>query len=290
MKKSEPFLMQYFKSIITPTNVFKGKNLLTWPKMIFLFIFLIACMMMPTSIQMAKLTTFPFEFLFPRTAELITDDFVEKLSSTQVKDGKLVGIDSQYAEETGGNIIAIDQDNKYQMTGDDQTFGIKGYVNAVVFKEDYAVIAEDNGFGFQLYYPTNEEKYPFKIESKEDVLQYIGTLWYVQNKAFLLPILLLLLAGLYIAMNVLQFLFMSLVLWLTKKSNITDIRTFKEAANIVLNAAGLPSILAVIYGFIQFDVATLIMIQGLGTVLMIAFAFFRTGFKEKGLKVDSDKA
>lgn len=290
MKKSEPFLMQYFKSIITPTNVFKGKNLLTWPKMIFLFIFLIACMMMPTSIQMAKLTNFPFEFLFPKTAELITDDFADSLSSKQVKNGKLVGIDSQYTEETGGNVIAIDKDNKYQLTGEDQTIGIKGYANAIVFKEDYAVVAEENGFGFQLYYPMNEEKYPFKIENKEDVLQYIGTLWYVQNKAFLLPILLLLLAGVYTSMNVVQFLFMSFVLWLTKKSNITDIRTFKEAATIVLNAAGLPTILAVIYGFIQFDVATFIMIQGLGTVLMIAFAFFRTGFKEKRLKVDSDKA
>lgn len=290
MKKSEPFLMQYFKSIITPTNVFKGKNLLTWPKMIFLFIFLIACMMMPTSIQMAKLTNFPFEFLFPQTAELITDDFAKSLSSKQVKNGKLVGIDSQYTEETGGNVIAIDKDNKYQMTGEDQTIAIKGYENAIVFKEDYAVIAEENGFGFQLYYPMNEEKYPFKIENKEDVLRYIGTLWYVQNKAFLLPILLLLLAGVYTAMNVVQFLFMSLVLWLTKKSNITDIRTFKEAATIVLNAAGLPTILAVIYGFIQFDVATFIMIQGLGTVLMIAFALFRTGFKEKRLKIDSDKA
>ncbi|MEM5590855.1 DUF1189 family protein [Niallia circulans] len=281
MKKSEPFLMQYFKSIITPTNVFKGKNLLTWPKMIFLFIFLIACMMMPTSIQMAKLTNFPFEFLFPQTAELITDDFAKSLSSKQVKNGKLVGIDSQYTEETGGNVIAIDKDNKYQMTGEDQTIAIKGYENAIVFKEDYAVIAEENGFGFQLYYPMNEEKYPFKIENKEDVLRYIGTLWYVQNKAFLLPILLLLLAGVYTAMNVVQFLFMSLVLWLTKKSNITDIRTFKEAATIVLNAAGLPTILAVIYGFIQFDVATFIMIQGLGTVLMIAFAFLEQDLKKK---------
>ncbi|KAB7670685.1 DUF1189 family protein [Bacillus sp. B1-b2] len=281
MKKSEPFLMQYFRSIITPTNAFKGKSLLTWPKMFILFIFLIACMMMPTSIQMAKLTIFPFEFLFPNTSSLITDDFAQELSSKTIKDGKLVGLSEEFVEKNEENVIAVDVDNTFKKVGTDQKISVEGYKNAIIFKEDYALIAEDNGFGFQLFYPTNEEKYPFEIENKEDVMQYIGSIWYQQNKAMLLPILLSLIAGLYVAMNILQFLFMACVLWLTKRSNITHIRTFKEASNIVLNAAGLPTIVAVIYGFIQFDVATLIMIQSLGTVLMIAFAFFRTGFKER---------
>ncbi|HWJ79355.1 MAG TPA: DUF1189 family protein [Niallia sp.] len=284
MKKPEPFLMQYFRSIITPTNVFKGKNILTWPKMMILFIFIIACLMLPTSIQMAKLTSFPFEFLFPGTANLITEDFAKALSTKEIEDGKLVGLTSEYIEADDKDVIAIDVKDHFQLVGEDQTVSIEGYNNAVIFKEDYAIITNENGYGFQLFYPTNKEKYPFNIESKEDVMQYLGSIWYQQNKALLLPILLSLIAFLYIALNVLQYVFMSLVLWLTKKSNITHINTFKEASNIVMNAAGLPTILAVLYGFIQFDVATLIMIQSIGTVLMIAFAFFKTGFKEHGYK------
>lgn len=283
-KMTRPFLMNYFYSIMTPTNVFKGRKYLSWPKMLLIFIFLVACMMVPTSISMVRgVTGFHFEYLMPNVSGIINDEFAEELSAYKVINGTLEGSTEGFSIEQGNNLLAIDFQGEYEIEGSDQTFKVAEFDNAIVFTKDYIVVADENGFGFQLTYPTSD-RYPFEIESADDVLDYIGTIWYAQNKSFIFPIMVALVAVIFFIINIMQLIFMSVILWLTRKSQLTHISTFKEAFNLSLNSLGLPTMLAMLYGFFQFNIATMIAIQSLGAVLMLAFSFFRTRFNENYLE------
>lgn len=276
---TRPFLMNYFYSIITPTNMFKGRKYLTWPKILLIFVFLVACLMVPTSLSLVRMTGFQFEYLMPNVAGIINDDFAEKLSAYDVEDGVLTGDMEGFSIENHNDLLAVDFHGEYAIDGSNQRIEIVGYDNAIIFMEDYVAVIDENGFGFQLSYPTSDS-FPFQVETAEDVLDYISAIWFGQNKMFIFPLIAASIAGIFFIMNMMQLMFMALLLWLTRKSDLTNIATFKEAFNLSLNSLGLPTFVAMLYGFIEFNVATMLTIQSMGAVLMIAFSFFRTRFHD----------
>lgn len=276
--QKKPFLMEYFSSIITPRNIFIGRNYLSWPKILFIFIFSISCFILPISIQMAKMDTFPVEFLSPTIAELPGDAFIDTLSNYHLEDGELVGELAGYQEVEENNLLAIDYDNKYEVNGDNQQYQVEGYENVILFTKQELIITDSTGYGFKIDYRYGSDS-DFDIQSKESLINYIGHIWYTQNKVYIFPMMIVAVALVVATLSILQLFGMAFILWLTKKSNITRINSYKESANLVLNAAGIPTILAVIYGFIQFNIMIMFLIQSFGAVIFITLTFFKTKFR-----------
>lgn len=276
--KKKPFLMEYFGSIVTPSNIFNGRNYLSWPKILFIFIFSISCFILPITIQMAKMTSFPIEYLSPNMASLPDDAFVEVLSQYHLEEGILTGDKVGYSEVDGDNLLAVDFEDIYTVTGDNQKYQVEGFSNAILFTENELIITESTGYGFRIDYRYADDS-DFSISSKEDLLQYISHIWYTQNKVYIFPMMILAIVLVVATLSILQLFGMACILWLTKKSNITRINSYKESVNVVLNAAGIPTILAVLYGFMQFNIMIMFLIQSFGAVIFITLTFFKTKFR-----------
>ena len=86
-------------------------------------------------------------------------------------------------------------------------------------------------------------------------------------------------AFLLVAMNSILVIGAAFFLWLTKKSRLSTIGSFKESTNVILNALGAGSLVAMLAGFIGADIILMIGIQSLGMLLMLFLAFLKTRFK-----------
>lgn len=75
-------------------------------------------------------------------------------------------------------------------------------------------------------------------------------------------------------------LFAALFIWFTKRNQMSEIRSYKESLSLTLLALGLPTLFAAVIGIIYFDITVMMAIQSLGMVLMIAFTFIKTRFKQ----------
>ncbi|EAC9669803.1 DUF1189 domain-containing protein, partial [Listeria monocytogenes] len=86
-------------------------------------------------------------------------------------------------------------------------------------------------------------------------------------------------AFLLVAMNSILVIGAAFFLWVTKKSRLSTIGSFKESTNVILNALGVGSLVAMLAGFIGADIILMIGIQSLGMLLMLFLTFLKTRFK-----------
>ncbi|MGO2083106.1 hypothetical protein [Vagococcus sp.] len=79
----------------------------------------------------------------------------------------------------------------------------------------------------------------------------------------------------------------SFFIWLTRKNHLSNIKTFKEALNLILNASFIPTLSAMIIGFIQYDITLMLTVQSMGLALMILMIFVKTKFNDSLAKEES---
>lgn len=105
--------------------------------------------------------------------------------------------------------------------------------------------------------------------------------WFIQNRGFIVGSLLLSLFNLLLVSIVVISLGSSIFVYLTKKGQISTIRTYKESVNLIVNTLGMPTVVALILGLIQFNIITMIMIQTFGFIMMLLFVFMKTRFSDE---------
>ena len=69
-------------------------------------------------------------------------------------------------------------------------------------------------------------------------------------------------------------------IWISKKSNMTGIRSFKQAAAAAVCGSALPAGAAMAFGMISFDFIAMLLIHSCGSALMVSF-IFRHIFKNR---------
>ncbi len=64
----------------------------------------------------------------------------------------------------------------------------------------------------------------------------------------------------------------------------------KESVNFISNCMGLPTLIALIIGLIQFDIVVMLMIQSVGLVVMLLLAFYQTRYNDEAKKFKVKKS
>lgn len=268
--KIEMFPINYFKSIWSPIRAFKNRFQLNWVTLSIVIIFINSLMIIPTTINFTKMEAISLDYFYPKVVEIIDESMVDELTSIGSTNGKLSFEDSFIFKNNKGVLaggISAEEEKKILK---EETF--------LLMEESQFVIKEENKPTSTIFYTKD-----FTLEdaqTKEDVINEFSRQWFVQNKVLIVLIFTLIISFIQLIMLVMIIFGSAFFLYLTKKSRITSISTFKEAINLIVNLAGLPTIIATIYGLINYDVAWMSMIQTTGLVIMLLIVYGKTGFND----------
>ncbi|WP_162921709.1 DUF1189 family protein [Listeria costaricensis] len=264
--KRTSFPKRYFSSILTPIRIFTGRNKLSWGNMLFVGLFLVSLMLMPVAMHAAKEQTIQFDQVAPHAFALDKTALVEGLEGATVdQDGKLSGGQAMLEQETDGAVglyepkAAVDNEK-----------------NAIVMNQSEIIVKDQDGYQFSIPYYAGMDLSKVTTESALD--EFLNDAWYTQNKPFIFLSQFMMVASVLFVSTWLLILVTAGFLWMTKKSQIGAIGSFKEALNMTLNALGLPVLASTIIGFIYFDITIMLAITSLGMVLLIAWTFLKTRF------------
>ena len=269
--KKMPFPLNYFNSIATPKRVFKGRKNLSWIQNIVIFIFLNALLMFPVSLYFSQSTNFQLQEIMPHTLRLVTDEFATKLQAVEFENGKLIsGEPFTIVEDTGVVGVEIPKSVK------------KSEKNLISFEKDHLLLKDESGYQFEVRYTEN-----FSLknsQTKSALKEQIKEQWFKQNKA-IVSFTMMLMTGIIISFsNVLVMFIAAFFIWMTKRSTLSSIRTYKESFNLILNASGIGTLLAVLIGLVHFDMTIMIGFQSLGLVIMLTAVFAVTHFSDTPIK------
>ncbi|MBC1210519.1 DUF1189 family protein [Listeria booriae] len=266
MKRGFP--MDFFWGMCSPKRMFASRKLFGWGKLVIIFVFLTACLMIPVSLNFAKQDSFDLESLMPNMMNQVSDGFVDELTANYtLRNGTLSGHGNMdVATKTGVAMVNLDGTT------------LPDVKNMVVLGKSSMELRDSSGYAFTVKY--TDDATLTDVSSMADMQAFISGQWYVQNKAFVFLTMVAMLGSVLFASSLMLALFAALFIWFTKRNQMSEIASYKEALSLTLLALGLPTIFAAVIGTIYFDITVMMAIQSLGMVLLIAFTFIKTRFRQ----------
>lgn len=273
--KTEVFPINYFKSIWTPIKAFVNRFKLSWPNMIVVFIFLNALMTIPVTMNFAQMDTFPIEDLYPNAAHIIENEELDELNEAEYQNGEMQ-LPEPFIYENEHGIVAsgLDPSNNEQLADAE---------NVVLFEQDQFRLKEKGAPTAIVPYTEN-----FSLadaENSEDIMNELSRQWFVQNQVFLVAFFTLIIAVIQLVMLLFIVFGSALFLYFTKDSPITSITTYKESVNLLLNVISLPTIVAMVFGLVSFNIIAMSMIQLVGLVAMLLVIYFKIQFNDDNIEM-----
>lgn len=255
----QPYPLSYFSSIFTAKDSFaKRKDSKIWQKLLTTF-FLIALLVIPTSIQVANLKTYPLDTLLEGVYEPLTQEVMLDFQQAQIVGGQFLysgkSHEKVYASETPQDV----QGFSYQFTKE-----------KLIIRKDKKNLAE---ISYQ-HLSTKD------FADRASLTSAISQAWFRENR---IPTSLLIMgiSSLLLAAN---FIFLilgsTLILWLISKTKFFDFRNFGECYQFSLNCLGLPTLLACLFGLFQQPIQTVILVQNMLFALALVWVFYKTRFRD----------
>ncbi|GER68409.1 hypothetical protein BpJC7_28230 [Weizmannia acidilactici] len=275
MEQIQRFPANYFANIFSPAKMFQHRGELGWLKITLVFLFLNACLVAPFSLSFARAESFDLSRIAPHLNQAVQTGYTGPAVGISFKNGALQA-EPAYETAHGNTIITIGPNKAIAVSGDRYHKKVAHYKNALIFQKHRLILADENGFGFSVRYPDGQADK--MIRNGNGLAAFAAELWFRQYKVILVPLVSCLILAMLFFSNFILMGAVSLILWMTKFSSFSGIRTLKQAASITVFAAGIPSIAAMLAGFAGANITALLMIQSLGIVLVIAFIFFKTKF------------
>ncbi|TWK08657.1 hypothetical protein CHCC20442_4370 [Bacillus licheniformis] len=271
--RNEKLIVRFLKAAASPAGVMRCKHAFSWLEISFLFMFLTACLMAPMTLAFMKMDHFNAGYLIPNVAQEADAAFIKQLKGYQLTNGRLKGEDELYRVEKGRTLLAVDLKDELKTSGENGRIKAEGYQNALIFQSDHLIISDQSGAGFSVRYPAKAGLNDLDAGHLGD---FIGAMWFAQYK----PLIIMLACSAVFIIS----LFLTAVLaggiWISKKSNMTGIRSFKEAAAAAVCGSALPAGAAMAFGMISFDFIAMLLIHSCGSALMVSF-IFRHIFKNR---------
>ncbi|MGQ9008129.1 DUF1189 domain-containing protein [Bacillus stercoris] len=265
--ENKSFIIHCLKAVASPSGVCRYGNTFSWLQLSFLFMFLTASLMAPLTVSFMKMDRFSVASFMPSAIQKVNDTFADQLQGVQIRNGKLTGGKSSERIEDGQNVMAVDMKHEYDTSGENGRLKVTGFDNAIVFQPDRLVMTDQNGTGFSVGYAKMDVR--LENPNAHDVEVLIDTLWLAQYK----PMIMILASAVIFMIQLFLTIVLAGGLWITKRSNMVSIASFKEAASIAICASALPAFAAAAIGLVHFDLITVLMIHSCGVTLMITFAF-----------------
>lgn len=256
-----PYPFSYFSSLFSPKSMFANRHTMTLWQRLFTTIFLVALLVIPSSLQTASLETYPMENFVEGIYTPLTEQIVEDLHQhVTIENHQLAYTgNGSWEQVTFGDIVSTSSDFSYQF--DTQTLTIRKGQDILT----------------QLSY---EGLTTADFSNKESLTTDISKSWYQANRTAV-GLSITLVSTIILSTNLLFILLgASFFLFLTKKSRFFHFKTFAECYNFSLNCLGLPTILACLIGLFGQPVTTVLTIQNILFVLCLLWVFFKTKFRD----------
>lgn len=264
-----PYPFNYFASIFDFRSSFANRKKLSWFQMIFTSFFLISITLVPVALQNAQLKTYPLT--------TFVSDVFDPLSTDVMKDiQEHVVIKDQ--ELTYNGTTPVHKSSKGQVILGQAIKATDNKDLTLSFDRKHLVISKEQKELATISYQAINQK---SLQDKKNFTQAISSDWFRENR---LPVSLFLIvfSGFLSTVNYLILILgASFFLYLTRKSRLFSLQTFKECFNCILNCLGLPILLSVLVSLLFHQVfTTTIMIQNVLFVLYLAMVFYKTHFRD----------
>lgn len=268
--QNKSFPINYFNSVLTPVKNFIGRKQLSWPKLLFVILFLNGIMMIPIVINFTQTEAIQLKSTFPAIYDLIDEDVVDSLNQTTSEKGQVTFTEPFILEKEAGIVLGgVDEqeiEEALEMT------------NALVFAEDRFYLKEGD-------LPVSEITYTADVQlngwqTVDDLQAEINRQWFQYNRVFIVATYSFMITGMLLMMNLLLVFGAAFFIRLAGRSAMIEIDTYKESVNLILNAMGIPVLLAFLLGIVMPDISMIMSVQTFGLVLMLVLIYFRTQFSE----------
>lgn len=272
--KTDIFPLNYLKNIWTPLTAFKNRFELNWLMSVAIMVFLNALLVIPVTLNYAEIESFPLEDYYPNAVEMIDKQAVEELKQQSFQEGELIinrsfRIKNEFGEIVGG----LSKEEREEVVQLD---------NFIAFDKNQFIIGEEG-------LPTATVLYTkdFTLEGVEDeesVVTELSRQWLNQNRVLIVLFFSLLIAIILFFMLVFLVFGSALLLYFTRKGKLTTIETYKESVNLILNSLGVPTLAALAFGLIHFDLYLMVTIQTMGLVIYLFVIWYKTKFNDYKLE------
>ena len=268
--QNKSFPINYFNSVLTPVKNFIGRKQLSWPKLLFVILFLNGIMMIPIVINFTQTEAIQLKSTFPAIYDLIDEDVVDSLNQTTSEKGQVTFTEPFILEKEAGIVLGgVDEqeiEEALEMT------------NALVFAEDRFYLKEGD-------LPVSEITYTADVQlngwqTVDDLQAEINRQWFQYNRVFIVATYSFMITGMLLMMNLLLIFGAAFFIRLAGRSAMIEINTYKESVNLILNAMGIPVLLAFLLGLVMPDISMIMSVQTFGLVVMLVLIYFRTQFSE----------
>ncbi len=257
-----PYPFSYFSSIFSPRKMFDNRKKMNLWQHLFTTLFLVALLVIPTSLQALTLETYPLEQFVEGVYEPLTEQIVEDMGQHIIlEDGQLTYTgNGNWEQVTFGDTVSASSSFSYQFT------------------KEQLIIRKGSDILSELTYDGMTAS---DFTSRERLTAAISKNWYQSNRA-IVGLAITFVSLVILASNLLFILLgASFFLFLTKKSRLFHFERFSDCYNFSLNCLGLPTILACLVGLFGQPVTTLLTLQNILFVLCLLWVFFKTRFREQ---------
>ena len=261
-----PYPFSYFQNLFPFRRAFEQRRLLSWPQLLFTWVFLLALTCIPVSWTSLQRTSYPLEQLVPQAYRVFDQEQVEKMAAT--------GITFNQGQTT------ISQKTSWQVGEDWIVIGEEAPQSSAFvweFREDDARLLQSNQEVARLSYDTLETK---DLGSSTTWIQALDQAWFESNRLVISLFVLALSWGLLSLNFFLLTLGSAALLFLVSKSRFNSLQGFKEAFHIILYSLGVPTLMTCLLGLLGLDLATSVLVQNSLFLLTLALVFYQTQFRD----------
>lgn len=268
--QNKSFPINYFNSVLTPVKNFIGRKQLSWPKLLFVILFLNGIMMIPIVINFTQTEAIQLKSTFPSIYDLIDEDVVDSLNQTTSEKGQVTFTEPFILEKEVGIVLGGVDEQEFEEALE--------MTNALVFAEDRFYLKEGD-------LPVSEITYTADVQlngwqTVDDLQAEINRQWFQYNRVFIVATYSFMITGMLLMMNLLLVFGAAFFIRLAGRSAMIEINTYKESVNLILNAMGIPVLLAFLLGLVMPDISMIMSVQTFGLVVMLVLIYFRTQFSE----------
>lgn len=269
--KTDVFPLNYFKNIWTPKQIVQQKHSFNWFQLIIVLLFLNGLMIIPVSLNYAKMETFSVENTFPETFQLVDQTVVNNMNEATFNLGKM-NLNESFLSQTDNGVVAGGITNQEA----EQILQDEGSV--LLFLENELQIREkDNSVSIV---PYTKDFDLSGVTTTEELQDAISQQWFVKNQLFVVAAFSFILFALLLTELTLLVFGAAFFLFIASKNKKTGQKTYKKAVAVVLYAAGVPSLLAMIVGMFEFNIITMMTIQSVGMIGYIWFIYYYNRIEE----------
>ncbi|HIZ71509.1 MAG TPA: DUF1189 family protein [Candidatus Atopostipes pullistercoris] len=271
--KTDLFPINYFKSVWSPIQAFKNRHQLNWFHLVIVLLFLNGLMTIPVTMNYTKLDSISFERFYPNAVKIIDNTNINALGDIDYQNGEMLFKEPFISENEFGIMAGgLSLDDKENLLEKDQY---------ILFEPNQLIIKESNMAEASILYTKDFSLQGFT--QAEEVVNEISRQWFKQNKIFIVMIFSVMISAFLFVIVLFLTLGSAFFLYLTKKSSLSSIKTFKESVNLILNLLTLPTIIAMIFSLFHFDITLMLSIQTLGLVLMLIIVYYKTKLNDNNI-------